>query len=145
MTLEVDIEVPKHLHDFFSCYPLFSIKKVAPDDDKTVKLLCTLHDKEKYVVHYRYLQTALKYGYVLKKVHRVIEYDQSEWLAPFINFNTEMRKKATNAFEKDLFKLMNNSIYGKTLENLRKRQSIKLVTSEAKMLKEIANPRFKGA
>jgi hypothetical protein len=107
--------------------------------------MCTLYDKEKYVVHYRYLQEALKRGYILKKVHRAIEYDQSEWLSQFINFNTDMRKKATNDFEKDLFKLINNAIYGKTLENLRRRQSIKLVTSEEKMLKLIANPRFADA
>lgn len=145
ITFEVDIRIPKELHDKFSCYPLFPTKEAAPGEDKSIKLLCTLEDKEKYVVHYQYLQEGLKRGYELTKVHRAVEYDQSPWLAQFIEFNTKMRAAATNEFEKDLFKLMNNAIYGKFLENLRKRQSIKLVTSEAKMLKLISSPRFEGA
>ena len=68
----------------------------------------------------------LEEGMILKKVHRGIKFKQSPWMEPYIRKNTDLRKDAKNAFEKDFFKLMNNSVFGKTIENIRKRQSVEI-------------------
>ena len=80
---------------------------------KVEKLICNREDKEKYVVHIKVLQQAVNHGLVLKKVHRVIQFNQKNWLKPYIDMNTKLRKEAKNDFEKDFFKLMNNSVFGK--------------------------------
>ena len=82
--------------------------------NKCSKLVCTLYNKEKYVIHISALKEALNHGLVLKKVHRVIQFYQEAWLKTYIDMNTELRMEAKNDFEKDFFKLMNNFVFGKT-------------------------------
>ena len=99
------------------------------------KLVPNLKDKKEYVVQIKALNQALKHGLKLKKVHRVIEFRQSKWIKAYIMLNTRLRKDAKNEFEKDFFKLMNNSVFGKTMENIRNHKDMKLLTSEQKYLK----------
>ena len=106
--------------------------------DKTQKLVCNLHDKKKYVVHISILKQALNHGLKLKKVHRVIEFNQEAWLKKYIDINTELRKKASN----DFFKLMNNVVFGKTMENVRKHRGIKLVKMDYKINKLVSEPNY---
>ena len=100
--------------------------------DKCKKLVSNLHNKKKYVVHIKSLKQALNHGLKLKTVHRIIEFNQKAWLKPYIDMNTDLRKLAKDDFVKDLFKLMNNAVFGKTMENIRKHRNIKLVTADKK-------------
>ena len=108
--------------------------------DKCKKLVCNLCNKNKYVVHIRSLKQVLNHGLKLKKVHRIIEFNQEAWLKPYIDMNTELRKVAENDFKKHYFKLMNNSVFGKTMENIRKHRDIKLVTTNKKKSKLVSEP-----
>ena len=128
--LEVDVDYPSKLHKLHSDMRFLPEKMKI---DKTQKLGCNLRDKKKYVVHiYSILKQALNHGLKLKKVHRVIEFNQEAWLKKYIDINTELRKKkASNDFEKDIFKLMNNAVFGKTMENVRKHRDIKLVKNRS--------------
>ena len=110
--------------------------------DKTQKLVCNLHDKKKYVVHISILKQALNHGLKLKKAHRVIEFNQEAWLKKYIDINTELRKKASNEFEKDFFKLMNNAVFGKKMEHVRKHRDIKLVKTDYKRNKLASEPNY---
>ena len=122
--LEVDVDYPCKLHKLHSDMPFLPERMKI---DKTQKLVCNLHDKKKYVV-----KQALNHWLKIKKVHRVIELNQEAWLKKYIDMNTELRKKASNDFEKDFFKLMNNAVFGKTMENVRKHRDIKLVKTDHK-------------
>ena len=137
--LEVDLEYPKKLWKSHNDYPL------APEKikvDNVEKLLCSFKPKNHYVLHYKNLKQYLQEGMILKKVHRGIKFYQSNWMEPYIRKNTDLRKIATNAFEKDFCKLMNNSVFGKTIENIRKRQNVILVDNKDLALKLSSKPNF---
>ena len=118
--LEVDLKYPRKLHDLYSDLP-FLPKRMKID--KCKKLLCNLRNNKKYFVHIWSLKQALNHGLKLKKVHRIIEFNQEAWVKPYIHMNTELRKIAKNYFEKDFFKLMNNAV---------KHRDIKFVTTDKK-------------
>ena len=159
--LEVDLEYPAELHKEHNSYPLAPEKKVVKKESmsdyqknlikeldlkipNSNKLLLTLEDKNDYVVHYSNLQFYLKQGMRLKHVKRVLEFEQECWMEPYIRMNTEFRKQAKNDFEKNFYKLMNNSVFGKTMENLRNRVDIKIVRSNEKdkIRKLVASPLY---
>ena len=106
------------------------------------KLIPTLRDKKEYMLHYHNLQLYLDLSLKIKKVHRARKFDQSPWLKQYIDFNTEKQKHAKNSFEKNFFNLMNNSVFGKTMENLHKRVDVRLVTDEKKLDKLTSKPTF---
>ena len=137
--LEADVKYPKRLHELYSDLPFLSERMEV---NKCKKLVCNLFNKKKYVAHINTLKQALNHGLKFKKIHRAIEFNQKEWLKPYIDMNTELRKLAKNDFEKDLFKLMNNSVFGKTMENIRKHRDIKLVTTEKKRSKLASEPNY---
>ena len=137
--LEVDVKYPKRLQELQSDLPFLSERMEV---NKCKKLVCNLFNKKKYVVHINALKQALNHGLKFKKIHRVIEFNQEAWLKPYIDMNTELRKAAKNDFEKDLFKLMNNSVFGKTMENIRKHRDIKLVTKNKKRSKLVSEPNY---
>ena len=93
-------------------------------------------------MHINSLKQALKHGLKLKKIHRIIEFNQEAWLKPYIDMNTELRKLVSNDFEKDFFKLMNNAVFGKTMENIRKHRDIKLVTPNKRRSKLVSEPNY---
>ena len=117
---EVDVKYPKRLHELHSDLPFLPERM---EINKCKKLVCNLYNKKKYVAHINTLKQALNHGLKLRKIHRVIESNQEAWLKPYIDMNTELRKLAKIVFEKDLFKLMNNSVFGKTMENIRKHRT----------------------
>ena len=137
--LEVDVKYPRKLHDLHSDLP-FLPKRMKIDQCK--KLVCNLRNNKKYVVHIRSLKQALNHRLKLKKVHRIIEFNQEAWLETYIDMNAELRKIAKNDFKKDSFKLMNNAVFGKTMENVRKHRDIKLVTTDKKRSKLVSEPNY---
>ena len=126
---EVDVKYPKKLHELHNDLPFLSERM---EINKCKKLVCNLYNKKKYVAHINTLKQALNHGLKLKTIHRVIEFNQEAWLKPYIDMNTELRKLVKSDFERDLFKSMNNSVFGKTIENIRKHRDIKLVTTDKK-------------
>ena len=136
---EVDVKYPKRLHDLHSDLP-FLPERI--EINKCKKLVCNLFNKKEYVAHINTLKQALNHGLKFKKIHRVIEFNQETWLKPYIDMNTKLRKEAKNDCEKDLFKLMNNSVFGKTMENIRKHRDIKLVTTDKKRSKLVSEPNY---
>ena len=161
--LEVDLEYPKELHDLHRDYPLapeimsVSENMLSPvqkeihkkyygkdaSDEKTNKLILNVMDKKKYVLHISALKFYLEHGLKLKKVHRVISFNQADFLKPYIDFNTEKRKNAKTEFEKDLFKLLNIAVYGKTLENVRNHNDFRLINTPERFQKLVNKPSYK--
>ena len=158
--LEVDLEYPKELHDLHSDYPLapekmlISHEMLSPYQQqlkedlgykpaRVEKLVPNLWNKEKYIIHYRNLKFYLAQGLKLQKIHRVLQFKQDAWLKSYIQHNTQLRAAAKNDFEKDFFKLLNNSVFGKTMEDVRRRINIKLVTEPAMFKKHTAKVTYK--
>ena len=137
--LEADIQYPEKLHELHNDLPFLpergKFKKVE-------KLVANLHDKAEYGIHIRNLKQALNHGLILKKVHRVIKFNQKAWLKSYIDTNTKLRQKAKNNFEKDFCKLMNNAVFGKTMENVRKHTYIKLETTERRRNYLVSEPNY---
>ncbi|XP_049947119.1 uncharacterized protein LOC126455272 [Schistocerca serialis cubense] len=129
--LEVDLKYPKKCHDQHQDFPLCPEKMKSPKSNSKAppRLMCTLYDKTKYVLHYRNLKQSLSLGLELEKIHRILSFSQKAWMKPYIEINTRKRIQAKNDFEKNFFKLMNNSTFGKTMQNVRKMRDVRLVTS----------------
>ena len=159
--LEADLEYDNSLHDYcnnyslapenvtitkdnLSSYTLDLAEKLNVKVKSCQKLVCNLKPKTKYVVHYRNLKLYSRLGMRVIKIHRVLSFTQSYWLKPYIDFNTEMRKKASSNFEKNFFKLMNNSVFDKTMENVRKHLDVKLVSNAWWFKKLSSKPNFKS-
>ena len=159
--LEVDLEYPKELHDAHDQYPLAPEhleigEHLLSDDQRRMaekfgvkiggsKLCLTLLNKHKYICHYRNLKQYLKMGMRLKKVHSVLGFKQSPWVKKYIEKNTQIRRDVKCKAEEDLPKLMNNSFFGKTCEDVRRYRDIQLVTGKhnvKKVQKMINNPHF---
>ena len=155
--LEVDLEYPKNLHNGHNDYPLapekINIQKkwpsknclqIANKHNSTTgivkKLVPNLMNKNNYVIHYRNLQQCLELGMKLKKIHRILKFKQSVWMKSYIDFNTQKRAISNNEADKNFFKLMNNSVYGKIMENLRKRIKIRVVKYNQDFIKYISRP-----
>ena len=125
--LEVDVEYPKKLFSLHSDLPFLPERNKIKQCNQ---LVCNVHDKKNYAVHIRALKQALNHGLILKKVHRIIQFNQKALSKPYINMNTKLRTEAKNDFEKDFLKLMNDAAFRKTMENVGKHRDIKLVTAD---------------
>ena len=137
--LQVDIEYPKTLWGLHKDLPFLAKRRTLANVEK---LITSIDDKENYVIHISALKQALNHWLILKKVHRVIEFRQEAWLKPYIDMNTRLRTDAKNDLEKDFFKLMDNSLFGKTMENVRNHRDIKLVTTNERRNKLVSEPNY---
>ena len=139
--LVVDVTYPKDLYEKHKYLP-FLPDKIKIDESS--KLSCNSNDKNYYPIHICALKQALNHRLKLKMVHSVISFSQGAWLKPYIDRNTEFRMKANNDFEKDSFKLLNNSFYGKPIENVRKHRDIRLVNNKNRRSKIASEPNYNG-
>ena len=121
--LEVDVAYPKELHDYHNDLPFMCGRMII---NGVEKLVSSLYYKKQYVIHIRALDQALKHGLVLERIHRAIEFRQSAWMREYVDFSTRLRTEARMTLRKTSKKLMNNAVFGKTMENIRKHRDIKL-------------------
>ena len=142
---DVDIEIPIHLHDKLDQLPIAPVSQAPPGSSrgKVKKLLLTHLPKTHYVIHFALLQFFLRLGAVVTRVHRLVKFRQDYIFKRYVDYNTEKRAQATNKFDKDFYKLKNNSLYGKTVENIRKRSNIRLCNTEKKLVAYASKPTFK--
>ena len=124
---EIEIQYPEKVHELQNKVPFLPERMKI---EKVEKLITNSDDKTEYVIQIRNLNQASNHGLVLEKVYKGIKFNQNAWLKPYIDMNTKLRKKAKNNFDKSFFKLMNNTVVGKTIKNMRKHRNIKLVTTE---------------
>jgi hypothetical protein len=159
--LEVDLDYPEGLHDAHNDYPLAPEQMAVKDTQLSPtqcswlvemgkfknadsdKLCGTLLNKRKYVIHVDLLRFYLKHGLVLRHVHRVVLFKQEAWLEPYIRFNTERRAVAVTKATKEFYKLLNNAVFGKTMENVRNRSNLQLVTDRKSLIKMVSKPHYK--
>ena len=137
--IKADSEYPKELHNKHSYLPFLPERMKV---NKCKKLVCNLYGKKDYVDHIRLLKQALNHGLKIKKIHKILKFNQRAWLKEYIDMNTELRMNAENDFNKDFYKLMNNTVYGKTMENVRKHKIIKLVNDDTKRNKLVSEPNY---
>ena len=130
--IEVDLHIPAEVHDFLDQMPLAPERK-CPPGSRVEKLLMDHEDKTNYPIHWQLLQFFVKLGAVVTKVHRAIKFSQAPVFRNYISKNTELRSKANNKVDSNFYKLLNNSLYGKTVENLRKRLNLRLCNTATKM------------
>eukprot|EP00795_Rhopilema_esculentum_P004826 gene4826-21150_t len=160
---KVDLEYPTHLHDAHSDLPLAPERLKVKEEmlsefqvqmhqklfnyekyKTTPKLIPNLYDKKEYIIHGDALRQCLNLGLVVTKVHNIVEFKQSTWLKDYIDFNTQKRANAKNDFEKDFFKLMNNAVFGKTMENVRNHSTYEICTGKEQLIRWVRNPIFYG-
>ena len=153
---EVDMAIPDELRDALNDYPLAPeqtafdpsprmaqlLECLGLPQSTTPKLIPNLRAKTRYVLHYRALQQCVRLGYKVTAIHRALWFTQSRFLAGYIDLNTRLRAAATNEFEKRLFKLMNNAVYGKTIENVEKRVNVVLTSDDKAIRKYASRPDF---
>ena len=137
--LEVDVKYSENIRMLHSDLPFLPERMKI---NKCTKLVCSTENKENYIAYIRALKQALNHGLKLTKVHRIIKFDQEAWLKPYIDMNTELTMKAKNDFEKDLFKLMINAVFGKTMEIVRNHRDIKVVTTYKRRSILISEPNY---
>jgi len=125
--LEVDLEYLQERHDVHNRYCLAPERLVS----KVEKFIPNSRDKTKYVIHHKNLKQYLRLGLKIKKIHRGISFHEEDWIKPYIDLNTQLRTKASNDFEKDFFKIMNISVFGKTMENIRNRINVSLIKTKS--------------
>ena len=157
--VEVDLHYPASLHDYHQDFPLAPSKNIVEDDwlsdyqvnlreshnlppSKVPKLLQTFFDKDHYVLHYKLLKLYVNLGLVVKKMHRVLQFTQNNWLTPYITLNSEKRQAASNKFEESFYKLMNNAVYGKNCESKRRRMKIELTRDARRTLTIVSKFEF---
>jgi len=158
--IECDLHYPPHLHDLHNAYPLapehvkieesmlsdtlrFMLNETNTKHTSSTKLVTNLHDKTHYVMHYCCLQFYLTHGLELIKVHRVIAFNQSRYMLPFIKLCNDGRKNAQSDFEASLYKLIANAFYGKTVDNVPKRSNIRLIADSTKFVRAISKATYK--
>ena len=135
--IKADIQYPKEIHNKHSDLPFLPERMKV---NKCKKLVCNLYDEKDYVDHIRLIKQALNHGLKIKKIHKVLKFNQRAWIKEYIDMNTKLRMDAENDLDKDFYKLMNNAVYGKTMENVTKHKISKLVNNDKKRNKSVSNP-----